>query len=113
MIKTKNPVIIDARTGAEEVLFFETFVEQRDSKQNKISYLLEVFKAQEIEGETTFVPILNAIPCEYKKQTWLNLFGNMTTNEFESQKDNLMIQQIDYNSAKYWGLKTEDLEIVA
>jgi hypothetical protein len=111
MIKTKKAVIIDARTSTKEVLFFETFFEQRDSKQNKISYLVEVMKEQEVNKVKTYVPIMQ-VPGEYKKETWMKLFGDLSTKDFEAQKDALMIQQIAYNSAQYWGLKAEDLEIV-
>jgi hypothetical protein len=111
MIKTKKEVIIDARTGLKKFLFFETFFNQNDSRQNKVSYLVDVMEEKEVNNAKTYVPLMQ-VPAEYKKETWMKLFGNITPVDFEAQKDALMIEQIAYNSEQYWGLKAEDLEIV-
>ena len=107
MIKSKNPVLIDSRTQEQAVIYFSCPIKQEDDTQQLVSYLVSAFKLV----DETFVEIAR-IPAVYKMATWLALFGDLTTNQMNAQKDDLMIQQIGLNSAQYWGLTSEDLENV-
>ena len=112
LVKTKAPVVVDARTGASKVLYFEKVAEQRDEfasfkgQQGLYAYLISV--SEMVDGKIK--PCQDPIQAVYKLSTWLTLFGAVTPNDMNAQVQAQIIAQIDYNSIDYWGLKATDLE---
>lgn len=114
LVKTKEPVVVDARTGVSEVLYFEKVAEQRDDfaifkgQVGLYAYLIKVYVM--VNGNLVPANKIEPIQAVYKLSTWLNLFGDLTPNKIVTQEQELLIQQIDYNSRDYWGLTSDDLE---
>ncbi|MFM7852066.1 MAG: hypothetical protein ACKO96_09160, partial [Flammeovirgaceae bacterium] len=114
LVKSIDPVVIDVRTGREAVVYFgislmqDNYKEKFNGADRTITYVIEVF--EDIDGN--FIPIhgVSPISAKYKKSTYYALFGNMTLNQIEAQKADLMIAQIDYNSAEYFDLTADKLE---
>jgi len=114
LVKTKVPVVVDARTGVSEVLYFEKVAEQRDDfaifkgQVGLYAYLIKVY----VMVNENLIPAnkIEPIQAVYKLSTWLKLFGDLTPNQIVTKERELLIQQIDYNSSDYWGLTSDDLE---
>lgn len=117
LVKSINPVLVDPATGRETVVYFGTTVMQdnyseRFKDQNGcVTFVIDVF--ERIGDDYFVIPGIHPISAKYKRSTYFALFGEMTLNEFEAQKAELMIAQINFNSSQYFGLTSSDLEIVS
>jgi len=115
LVKSIDPVVINLRTGREEVVYFgvslmqDNYNEIFKEEERTITYVIEVFEL--IDGNFISIQGVSPIAAKYKKSTYYSLFGEMTLNEIEAQKAALMIEQIDYNSENYFGLTADKLEI--
>lgn len=103
MLKTKQSVLVDARTNKREIIYFEITNEQRDA--NNVSFLVQA----KIMVQDKLQDLIR-IPAIYKRSTFFGLFGAMTLNDFEEQKYELAKSQIEYNKEQYWDLTANDLE---
>lgn len=120
MIRTKQAQVIDARTNKSEIVYFHLMDEVRREQSQTVSFYI----ATSYHDGTEFKQFGDISIAIFTKATFLKLYGELTTLDFEMQKDELMIAQIDYINkyiptgeennpfTKYWNLTSEDLEIV-
>ena len=107
MIKTKQPKIVNAQTGQQDVIYLDLLTLGRDCKTGNWiiaigAYTLANNEYLELSVTTDF----------YTEAKFLELFGQMTIQTIIDTQDDMLIQQIGDNSVKFWGLKSNDLEKV-
>ena len=107
MIKSKQAVLIDSRTKKEDVIYMDCPVFNWDEVQGLVSYLVCVF----VKVEERFTEI-ERIPAVYKMADFLEIMKGISFDEYQSKKNEMMIQQISDNSSKYWDLTSDKLEIL-
>ena len=120
MIRTKSNILLVPKTGFSSILYFEKIGEQRQDFENfkdeigLYAYLVKMYV--EINGELIDASRISDLyapqQAVFKLSTWVQIFGNLTPNQVEAQKNNLFIQLIGTNSADWFGLTTNDLEVV-
>lgn len=120
MIRTKSNILLVPKTGFSSILYFEKIGEQRQDFANfkdevgLYAYLVKMYV--EINGELIDASRISDLyapqQAVFKLSTWFQIFGNLTPNQVEAQKNNLFIQLIGSNSADWFGLTINDLEVV-
>jgi len=125
MIETKEPQLIDARSGQNEIVYFDIISEIRDNTNDTrvIVFQTKVKIAEATEKDPAqFEVIGEDYYAVFKDSTYLALFGDMTLNEFEAAKPLTMISQIAYintydwkgdelsSPVKFWNLTENDMK---
>lgn len=103
MIRTTKQVLINPQFNQSEVIYFEIterFEGLTRTNQGEIDVVAFKMRMYTLQGETKTV--IGENPVMFRKSTFVSLFGNMTYNDFLSQLDTLMIQQILYVNNKTW-----------
>lgn len=120
MIKTKQPVLVDAEEQRSAIVYFEVTHYLVDRLNKKIYFNVGRFE----ENENGDLALVKEKKVAYKKSTYDALFGGLTEVEKEAQFDSLLIQQIHYvnnvhdwtgdeaSRVRYWDLTADDLEVV-
>lgn len=129
LVKTKEEVVIDARTGEKKILYFDNPVfnwnehepngineeTKEPEASGKVSYLVLVFEQLEQENTKYFneLPVgTSRIPLVYKMDNFIEMVKSVTFGKYKSTKGERLIKMIDENSHLFWGLKADNLEIV-
>jgi len=124
MIKTKNPVVVDAQNGTEATVFFRVnrSINDLENGLRVFNVVLSTIVLNE-KGENVLTDFREN-KAYFKEETFLSLFGTKTLAEFGGEVDQLLIDQIDYinsyewqgdeaqSKVRYWDLTSDDLEIV-
>lgn len=107
MIRSKDPQLVDAQNGAMAVVYMEIHdMEMREKRLGGpiVSYLVSKYMKNE---NGILVPIDQSIAM-FKMSTWLNLFGALTMQYIQANKDQLFITQIGYvNALQYDGTELQ------
>jgi len=124
MIRTKTAQVIDAQNGMSEIVYFSITSEKKNYNTNTIEFtiLSSIIGTNEAGQNGLFGFKENK--AVFKLSTFNNLFGALSINDFEADKDQILIDQIDYinkhvwtgnepmKKNSYWSLEKTDLEIV-
>ena len=120
MVKTKTKQIVDAQNNIEEEVYFSILSEEKDYARNTVTFLIQ---SKIKVGDDEYRKIKNTRAI-FRLSTFNNIFGELTLQEYEDTKDQLLINQIDYINKhtwtgnepmpknSYWNLVKTDLEIV-
>ena len=117
MIKTKQPILLIPKTSFSAVLYLEKIAEQRNDfieHKGEVGMYAYLIKIMVLENgkliEASKLSDLYAPQQEtFKLSTWFQIFGNITPNQVEAQKNRLMINLIGSNPDKWFGLTSADL----
>ena len=117
MIGSKKELVLDPMTGEKGTVYFDTPTFNFDEITNNVSFILCLFtkstiKDEKGENQDIFAEI-RRVPAVYKMSTFLKLMKGVSFDEYPSKKNQLMIQQISYNSKNFWNLKASDLQEIA
>lgn len=107
MIRTKDPIVYDAQTSAEGIVYLELLQFGNDCLTGKWIVAVRAYKeenGQMVELSTTI--------DNYESATFLAAFGTLTIQQIVDSIDQLTLQQVYANSTKFWGLVPDDLELV-
>lgn len=124
-VRTKQPQLIDAQLNISKVVYFKIGNWFRGVSRTAQGEL-PVWQFEMIQyyiDDNGNEKLLKSSPVIYRQSTFNALFGSLSFLSFESQMDDLMIQQIDYVNkqsftgselmyVKYWDLESTDLEKV-
>lgn len=115
LIRTIEPVLVDSKLGVWKVLYFDSSVMTIDEDEffkGELGCVTHIVRTLEKLEDDTFNWIDNNPICaKYKLSTYLNIL-DLKPSELLTRKAELMIAQIDFNSAQYYGLKANDLQIL-
>lgn len=120
IIKTINPVTVSMSGFSPQMdtLYFEIVGEQRQDyarfkeQLGCYSYMINVMIMDNdvlIDANKKYKNV-SPIIASYKLSTWKTLFGNLTANQIDNQKAQLMIQEIG-NPNSGWNIPVENLEV--
>lgn len=122
MIRSKTPLVLNSETGLEGVVYMEAHDMTRLDKAFPVpvvKYTISRYTMQDGKLE-----VYRQTEVQYKLSTWLSIFGGLTNQYLEDNKDELFIAQIDYvnNShdwtgqelsvVRYWDTTSADWEVV-
>jgi len=114
IVRTNTQIVLDNQIfpNPTSELYFVVENKEESYEFDTIRFMVKVFK--NIQTEENGDPILSlwrVLPASYKSSTFYTLFGETTLNNFKANMNTLMIQEISYNNAKWFGLTSTDLEI--
>lgn len=124
MIRSVNPLLINAETGQTGVVYMEAHDMVRQDKAFPEPTVKYTISRYILNAQGTGLILYRQTEVQYKLSTWMSIFGGLTANQMEQQKDQLFISQIDYvnNShdwsgdelsiVRYWDTTSEDWQIV-
>ncbi len=116
-VKTINPVLIDPPTSKYAHVYFTCPVIifndalPRKTDPTYIGVVQCVLLAEYKDDNGKFTEY-KRFPCEYKRSTWNNIWTGIDASQMDSYKPGKMIQEIELSNSNYWGLTSEDLEVV-
>ena len=106
MIKTKNQIIVNSRTGEVDTVYFDAPFYNHDEVNNQVSYALVLFR---MNGGGLLVEF-DRITCVYKMATFITIMNGVNFSTYAVEKNRLMKEQIAHNGSDFWGLTVADLE---